>query len=89
MTYGSRRGTHAASQVRASFDIDNLARLRARDHVLQVGILIDGAGRIVALFNFTLSATLLLILLLLFTGLLAAAFFQLAILVTRSSLAFD
>jgi type IV secretory pathway TrbD component len=65
-----------------SFDIDNLAGLRAGDHVLEIGILINGAGRIVALFNFTLSAALLLILLLLFAGLLAAAFFQLAILIT-------
>ena len=67
---------------RRSFDIDNLAGLRTWDHVLQVGILIDDASRIVSLFSFTLIATLLLILLFLFTGLLAAAFFQLAILIT-------
>jgi hypothetical protein len=63
-----------------SFDIDNLAGLRTGNHVLQIGILIDGAGGVVALFSFTLIAPLLLILLFLFAGLLAAAFFQLAIL---------
>ena len=74
---------HACGEPgQGSFDIDNLAGLRAGDHVLQVGILIDGAGRVVALFNFALIATLLLILLFLFAGLLAAAFFQLAILIT-------
>ncbi len=78
----ARDGQARGEPRKGSFDIDNLAGLRAGDHVLQVGILIDGAGRVVALFNFTLIATLLLILLLLFTGLLAAAFFQLAILIT-------
>jgi len=60
-----------------SFNIDDLAGLRAGHHVLEVGVLIDRARGIVALFSFALNPTLLFVLLFLFARLFAAAFFQL------------
>jgi hypothetical protein len=64
-------------QRRRLFDIENLAGLRSRNHILQVGVLIDRPVRIDPLFGFALGAPLLLVLLLLFARLLSAAFFQL------------
>ena len=63
-----------------SFDVDNLAGLRSGNHVLEVGVLIDRARRIAALFSFALDATLLFVLLFLFTSLFSTAFFQLVFL---------
>lgn len=63
-----------------SFDINNLTGLRSGNHVLEVRVLIDRACRIVALFSFALNATLLFVLLFLFTRLFSAAFFQLVFL---------
>lgn len=67
----------SSGNPRRSFDIDNLTGLRSGNHVLEVGVLVDRRARIVALFSFALHAALLFVLLLLFTGLLSAAFFQL------------
>lgn len=64
----------------ALLDIDDLTGLRTGHHVLEVGVLVDRARGIVALFSFALDPTLLFILLLLFTRLLSAAFFQLVVL---------
>jgi hypothetical protein len=65
----------------ASFNVNDLAGLRSGNHVFEVGVFIGRCG-IVALFNFALGAAMLLVLLLLFTGLLSAAFFQLVVLLT-------
>jgi hypothetical protein len=63
-------------KARQSFDIDNLTGLRSGNHIFQIGVLIDGAAGVVALFGFTLDAALLLVLLFLFSSLFSAAFFQ-------------
>ena len=77
----SRLANHPRSEpLQASFDVDNLTGLRSRNHVLEVCVLIDRARRIIALFSLALDATLLFVLLFLFTRLLAAAFFQLVFL---------
>jgi hypothetical protein len=65
---------------RMSFNIENLAGLRSGNHILQVGVFIDRPVRIRPLFVLALDAPLLLILLLLFSRLLSAAFFQLVFL---------
>jgi hypothetical protein len=77
----SRLANHPPSEpLETSFDVDDLTGLRSWNHVLEVCVLIDRARRIIALFSFALDATLLFVLLFLFTRLLAAAFFQLVFL---------
>ena len=77
----SRRANPPPSEpLETSFDVDDLTGLRSRNHVLEVGVLIDRARRIIALFSLALDATLLFVLLFLFTRLFAAAFFQLVFL---------
>jgi len=70
----------------SSFYVNNLTGLRAGDHVLEIGVFVDCPRGVIALFDFALGAALLFILLFLFTGLLAAAFFQLVVLLTWPTL---
>jgi hypothetical protein len=73
MRLGKFRG-----EARRLFDIENLAGLGSGHHILQIGVLIDRAVGIGALFGFALGASLLFVLLLLLARLFSAAFFQLA-----------
>lgn len=75
-----RNAWHLHGSGRLSLNIDNLPRLRSGNHVLQVGVFIDRSVRIGPLFVFALDAPLLLVLLLLLSRLLSAAFFQLVFL---------